>query len=87
MTNLSENTVPSMIQELAWAQTMQAIKDSTRFDDLAEFRACMEENLPYNSALTRKRYTSTLVRYFFSGSVTRQPTPKGMASLPRRRAA
>ena len=65
MTNLAENSVPSMIQELAWTQTMQAIKDSTRFDDLAEFRACMEEDLPYNSALTRKRYTSTLIRYFF----------------------
>ncbi len=65
MTNFSENTVPNMIQELPWSQTMQVIKDSIRFDSLATFRACMEENLPYNSALTRKRYTSTLVRYFF----------------------
>jgi len=56
---------PNMIQELPWKPAMQAAKDSVHFDDFAAFRAHLEENLPYNSAVTRERYTQTIIKYFF----------------------
>ncbi|MBN1874408.1 MAG: hypothetical protein JXA33_09265 [Anaerolineae bacterium] len=56
---------PNMIQEIPWSQTVQAIKDSVAFTDFATFRAHLETTLPYNSAYTRVRYTSTILRYFF----------------------
>lgn len=60
-----EPGAPNMIQELPWAQTLQAIKDSARFGDFATFRAHVEATLPYNSASTRERYAQTIVKYFF----------------------
>jgi hypothetical protein len=56
---------PNMIQELPWIPAMQAIKSSVDFDDFTTFRAHLEENLPYNSAATRERYTRTIIKYFF----------------------
>jgi len=65
-----------MIQELPWSQTIQAIKDSIRFDDFAAFRAHLQEHLPYNAASTRERYGQTIAKYFFPN--------ESLDTLPRR---
>ena len=63
----NERPIPNMIQEIPWPQALQAVKDSTDFSDFAAFRAHLEASLPYNSAYTRVRYTSTILKYFFPG--------------------
>jgi hypothetical protein len=73
-TIMTDLAAPNMIQELPWEPAIQAFKDSIGFDDFSTFRAHLEENLPYNSAETRERYTQTIIKYFFpNGSLGELP--------------
>ena len=65
--SVASGSVPNMIQELPWTQSLQAIRDSADFVDFAAFRAHLEQTLPFNSTYTRERYTRTVLKYFFPG--------------------
>jgi hypothetical protein len=78
MTNLNshETSAPRIIQELPWPRAIQAIKESLHFDDIDTFRADLQENLPYNSASTRRRHKQTITQYFFPD--------RSLETIPRR---
>lgn len=48
-----------------WKESIFAIKQSIRFEDFAEFRKYIQENLPQNSDSVRKRYVSSIIKRFF----------------------
>ncbi len=60
-----EMTKPLKFQRLLWEESIQAVKDGVRFSSFDSFRSFLEENLPQSSSYTRKRYTRSIVKWFF----------------------
>ncbi len=56
---------PLIFQRLLWQESIQAIKDSIRFNNFQSFRAYLRESLPQNSSYVRVRYTRSVIRWFF----------------------
>lgn len=54
-----------IFQRLLWDESIKAVKDSIRFKDFENFRRYLQEHLPQNSSYVRKRYASSVVRWFF----------------------
>ena len=57
---------PLIFQRLLWRESIQAVKDSLKFKNFGNFRRHLQEYLPQNSSYVRKRYTSSIIRWFFS---------------------
>jgi hypothetical protein len=55
----------STLQDFPYAEGLQAVKDSLRFEDFASFYPEMVNRLPQNSPVTRKRYANLVTRWFF----------------------
>lgn len=60
------NKEPLVFQKLLWEESIGAVKQSIRFKDFRNFRRHLQEHLPQNSSYVRKRYTSSIIRWFFS---------------------
>lgn len=60
-----ENKESLIFQRLLWKESIKAVKDSIRFKNFKNFRKHLQEHLPQNSGYVRKRYTSSIVRWFF----------------------
>ncbi|GFP35049.1 hypothetical protein HKBW3S43_00841, partial [Candidatus Hakubella thermalkaliphila] len=56
---------PKKFQQLLWKESIQAVKDSIRFTSFETFRKHLQDSLPQNSSYTRKRYTSSILKWFF----------------------
>ena len=61
------NEKPLKFQRLLWKESIQAVKNSIRFSSFDSFRSFLNENLPQSSHYTRKRYASSIVKWFFPG--------------------
>ncbi len=55
----------STLQDFPWEESVQAIKDSLRFDSYPAFAEHVFNTLPQNSPQTRHRYTNLIGRWFF----------------------
>jgi hypothetical protein len=55
----------STLQDFPFASGIQAVKDSLLFSDFDRFYAHVVRSLPQNSPVTRERYASLVVRWFF----------------------
>lgn len=60
-----ENKESLVFQRLLWKESIKAVKDSIRFKNFKNFRKHLQEHLPQNSSYVRKRYTSSIIRWFF----------------------
>lgn len=60
-----ENKESLIFQRLLWKESIKAVKDSIRFKNFKNFRKHLQEHLPQNSSYVRKRYTSSIIRWFF----------------------
>ena len=56
---------PSTLQDFPYEAALQAIKDSLKFTDFPSFHQHLLDTLPQNSPVTRQRYASLIVRWFF----------------------
>ncbi len=56
---------PLIFQRLLWEESIWAIKESIRFTHFQNFRSHIKQNLPQNSQYVRKRYTSSILYWFF----------------------
>lgn len=56
----------STLQDFPWGESIQAVKDSSRFDSYPAFAKHVFNVLPQNSPQTRRRYTNLIGRWFFS---------------------
>jgi len=57
---------PLIFQRLLWHESIWAVKESLRFTNFQNFRNYLEQNLPQNSQYVRKRYTRSILYWFFS---------------------
>lgn len=55
----------STLQDFPWEESVQAVKDSLRFDTYPAFVEHVFNTLPQNSPQTRRRYTNLIGRWFF----------------------
>ncbi len=55
----------STLQDFPWEESVQAVKESLRFDSYSAFVEYLFNSLPQNSPKTRRRYTSLIGRWFF----------------------
>ena len=55
----------STLQDFPWKESIQAVKDSLRFDSYPAFMEHVFNTLPQNSPQTRRRYTNLIGRWFF----------------------
>lgn len=55
----------STLQDFPWEESIQAVKESLRFDSYPAFAAHVFNTLPQNSPQTRKRYVRLIGRWFF----------------------
>ncbi len=55
----------STLQDFPWDESIQAVKDSLRFDSYPAFAEHVFSTLPQNSPQTRRRYTNLIGRWFF----------------------
>lgn len=55
----------STLQDFPWEGSIQAVKDSLRFDSYPAFVEYVFSTLPQNSPQTRRRYTNLIGRWFF----------------------
>ena len=69
---MDDEKVPTIPSEPCWIESIQAVKDSTRFQSYEEFRAHLIRTLPQNSLATRKRYSSYILKRFFPNGSLRQ---------------
>jgi len=60
------NKEPLIFQRFLGEESIQAVKDSLRFKNFENFRRYLQEYLPQNSRYVRKRYTSSIIRWFFT---------------------
>ena len=60
-----ENKESLIFQRLLWKESIKAVKDSIRFRNFKNFRKHLQQHLPQNSSYVRKRYTSSIIRWFF----------------------
>jgi len=65
ISKLGTNNKAIVFQRLLWKESIEAIKDSPRHSNYEDFRKHLEESLPQNSAYTRKRYSSSILKWFF----------------------
>jgi hypothetical protein len=56
---------PKKFQRLLWKESIQAVKDSIRFTSFETFHKHLQDSLPQNSSYTRKRYTASILKWFF----------------------
>ena len=56
---------PSTLQDFPYAAGIQAIQESLAFTDFDAFYQHLLHGLPQNSPVTRRRYASLVVRWFF----------------------
>jgi hypothetical protein len=56
---------PLIFQRLLWHESILAVKESLRFTNFQNFRNHLEKNLPLNSQYVRKRYTRSILYWFF----------------------
>ena len=61
----SEQQFPNMPSEPCWKESIQAIKDSLRFNSFNSFRKHLIDTLPQNSYKTRERNFSYITKRFF----------------------
>ncbi len=54
-----------VFQDPLWKESIQAIKDATRFNIFQNFRKNLESTLPQNSEYVRKRNANTIIKRFF----------------------
>jgi len=59
------STAVSTLQDFPWEESIQAVKDSLRFDSYPVFMEHVFDTLPQNSPQTRRRYTNLIGRWFF----------------------
>lgn len=59
------NSKLSIPSDPCWKESIFGIKSSIRFSSFENFKKSLVENLPQNSANTRKRYTSYILTRFF----------------------
>jgi len=59
------SSTASTLQDFPWEESVQAVKDSLRFDSYPTFAEHVFNTLPQNSPQTRNRYTSLIGRWFF----------------------
>lgn len=66
--NVEGNKIPKLNfpQELLLRESIEAIKNSTRFQNFENFKKKLIEDLPQNSIETRKRNASYVIRRYFS---------------------
>lgn len=57
--------VPPTLQSFPYSAGVQAIKECRQFATFEDFYHDLLENLPQNSPVTRKRFATSLVRWFF----------------------
>jgi len=69
---MDDEKVPTIPSEPCWIESIQAVKDSTRFQAYEEFRTHLIRTLPQNSLATRKRYSSYILKRFFPNGSLRQ---------------
>ncbi|HEC34264.1 MAG TPA: hypothetical protein ENI37_06055 [Chloroflexi bacterium] len=55
----------STLQDFPWEESIQAVKDSLRFDSYPAFAEHIFNTLPQNSPHTRRRYTNLIGHWFF----------------------
>jgi hypothetical protein len=55
----------STLQDFPWKESIQAVKDSLRFDSYPAFVEHVFNTLPQNSPQTRRRYTNLIGHWFF----------------------
>ena len=55
----------STLQDFPWEESVQAVKDSLRFDSYPAFAEHVFNTLPQNSPQTRRRYTNLIGHWFF----------------------
>lgn len=55
----------STLQDFPWEESIQAVKESLRFDSYPAFAEHVFNTLPQNSPQTRRRYVSLIGRWFF----------------------
>jgi len=55
----------STLQDFPWEESIQAVKDSRRFESYPAFAEHVFNTLPQNSPQTRRRYTNLIGRWFF----------------------
>jgi hypothetical protein len=53
------------LQDILWQESLQAVKVSVDCQTVAELIARLQEKLPQNSAVARRRNTTTILRRFF----------------------
>ena len=56
---------PLIFQRLLWKESIDAVKLSLRFKDFRNFQRHLQEHLSQNSSYVRRRYTSSIIRWFF----------------------
>jgi hypothetical protein len=66
----------STLQDFPWEESVQAVKESLRFDSYSAFAEHLFNSLPQNSPKTRRRYTRLIGRWFFPD--------RQLSSLPAR---
>jgi len=54
-----------IFQRLLWEESLQAIRDSVRFNNFLSFHIHLKESLPQNSSYVRKRYSTSIIHWFF----------------------
>ncbi len=59
------SSTASTLQDFPWKESIQAVKDSLRFDSYSAFVEHVFNTLPQNSPQTRRRYTNLIGRWFF----------------------
>ena len=59
------SSTASTLQDFPWEESVQAVKDSLRFDSYPAFVEHVFNTLPQNSPQTRRRYTNLIGRWFF----------------------
>jgi len=72
----SEQKFPNMTSEPCWKESIQAIKDSLRFNSFNSFRKHLIDTLPQNSYKTRERNFSYIKKRFFPNQSLDQLTVK-----------
>lgn len=72
----SEQQFPNMPSEPCWKESIQAIKDSLRFNSFNSFRKHLISTLPQNSYETRERNFSYITKRFFPNRSLDQLTVK-----------
>ena len=70
----------STLQDFPWKESIQAVKDSLRFDSYPAFVEHVFNTLPQNSPQTRRRYTNLIGHWFFPDRQLPSPSSRVWAA-------